>query len=456
MHKLSSPTEAWALIKLTPAFIKASMLEDTAFKFANSVCNACTCCKPQEAEIDPDKEFPGMHINLSGPTWGDFLPRSGRTKLYLPESVLIKASDHINELHGKRCQSKKIAKNLNMTESQVVDGGLSGVDVQEQEKMLAEAKAQHDAQKQNRREFYQTEEGLVAGTGKQEKKFDISDVTSSMLDEQKAELDRLEKEKEMGATRKLYNEAARGRMPHTTTPVSHGPASGAGFQHNGSTFLKAGVTVQAEAQQYPRSPGHAERVQAGYQHQDSRSRQDYGGDYRQQHRSSYQSNLSADHSQCWPSDDQQYQNQINAHPPGIQRQGSRPDRELQQYPPHDTYQAHPALAMAPPNYDSAQGGPIAPFQPQSHHHHPPPHSAAMQNTEDEHHHRHSPQVHPRRTTAENQQLVDQIPDWLKIDNVVGVKIPGVRDPMTGIAKFVGIIQVKGVDRLIAGVQLVSF
>ena len=424
--------------------------------------NTSICCKPQDAEIDPDEEFPGIHIHLSGPKWGDFQARAGHTKLYLPESMLIKATDHIKELHGKLRQSKQIAENLNMTESQVFDGGLSGVDVQEQEKMLAEANAQRNAQRQNRRESYPAEEGLVAGAGKQERDFNVSDVTSSMVDEQQAELDRLEKEKlekEMCAQRKSYNEAARGQMSHTATPVSHGPTSGAELQHNGSTLPKVpypAVTVQTEAQQYPHSPGCAERVQASYQHQDSRNRQDYGRNYRQQHPNSHQSDLSAGyHNQRRPSDDQQYQNQINAHLPGLQRQRSGPDHELQQYAPHDTYQDHPALAMAPPNYDDVQGGPVAPLQPQSHHH-PPLNPAAMQNTEDEHHHRHSPKVHPRRTTAENQQLVDQIPDWLKIDNVVGVKIPGVRDPLTGIVKFVGIVQVKGVDRLIAGVQLVSF
>ena len=410
----------------------------------------------QGAEIDPDKEFPGMHIILGGSTFGYFQVRPGHTKLYLPESILIKATDHIKEVQGKLRQSKQIAENLNMTESQVVDGRLSGVDVQEQEKMFAEAKAQHDAQMQNRRKFYQTDEGLVAGTGKQETKFNISDITSSFVDEQQAELDRLEKEREMTAARKLYNKAARGRMLHTATPVSYGPASGAGLQRNGSTLPKAPypeVTVQAEAQQYP---GRPERIQAGYQHQDSRNRQEYGRYYRQQRPNSHQSDLSAGHhNQRRPSDDQQYQNQINAHSPGLQHQGSRPDHKLQQYPPNDTYQDHPTLAMAPPNYDGAQGGLTAPLQPQSHHHHPPPHPAAMQNTEDEHNHRHFPKVHPRHIAAENQQLVDQIPDWLKIDNMVGVKIPGVREPVTGIVRFVGIVQVKG-DRLIAGIQLVSF
>ena len=78
-----------------------------------------------------------------------------------------------------------------------------------------------------------------------------------------------------------------------------------------------------------------------------------------------------------------------------------------------------------------------------------------QYTEDEHHHRHSPKVHPRHTAAGNQQIFYQIPDWLKTDNVVGVNIPGARDPITGMVKFVGILQVKGVDRLMAGIQLVS-
>ena len=224
---------------------------------------------PQDAEIDPDKEFPGMHIILDG----DFQARSGRTELYLPESVLIKATDHIQEPQGELYQSKQIAENLIMTESQVIDGGLSDVDVQEQEKMLAEFKAQHDM--------------------------------SQVL--------------------------------------------------------------------------------------------------------------------------------------------------------------HPTFTLPPPNYDGLQRGPTVPSQPHpplplpllSHHHYLPCQPVVMQDTEDEHHHSYSPKVHPRHTAAENQQLVDQIPDWLKIDNVVGVKIPGVRDPMTGIVKFVGIVQVKGVDKLIAGVQLVS-
>ena len=398
-----------------------------------------------------------MHINLSGPTWGDFLARSGRIKLYLPMSMLIKATNHI-EIHGKLCQSKLIAENLNMTESQVVDGELSNVDIQEQEKLLAEAKAQHDAQKQNRREFFQAEEDLVAGTGKPEKKFSISDVTPSMVDEQKAELERLKKEKnekEMGATRKPYNKAVRGQMPHTATPVSHCLTDGAGLQHNGSTLLIArypAVTVQAEAEQY-----HAKCVEAGYQHQDSHNRQDYSGDYRQQHPNSHQSDLSAGyHNQRRPSNDQQYQNQIIAHLPGLQHQGSRPDRELQQYLPYDAYQDYPALAIASPNYDGVQGGLIAPLQPQSRYHHPPTRPAAMQNTEDEHHHRHLPRIHPHHTAAEKQWLVDQIPDWLTRDSVVGVKIPGVREPVTGIVKFVGVVQVKGVNQLITGVQLVSF
>ena len=55
------------------------------------------------------------------------------------------------------------------------------------------------------------------------------------------------------------------------------------------------------------------------------------------------------------------------------------------------------------------------------------------------------------------QLVDQVPNWLKTDTkiVVGVKIPSFHDPMTGMMKFIGVVQVKGVDKLIAGVQLVS-
>ena len=231
---------------------------------------------PQDAEIDPDKDFPGMHIILNvGPKWGDFQASAGHTKLYLPESILIKATDHIKELQGKLRQSKKIAENLNMTESQVGDGGLSCVDVQEQEKMLVEAKSQH----------------------------------------------------------------------------------------------------------------------------------------------------------------------------GI-------SQALQ-----------PTFALPPPNYDSVQRGPTVPSQPhphpppppppQSHHHYPPHQPVVMQNTEDEYHRIHSRKVHPRRTAAEKQQLVDQIPDWLKEDGVVLVKIPGVREPVTGIVKFVGVLQVKGVDQLIAGVQLVS-
>ena len=346
-----------------------------------------------------------------------------------------------------------------MTESQAFDGGLCGVGVQEQEKMLAEVYAQHNAQKQNRREYYQAEEGLVAGTGKQETDFNISDATSRMVDEQKAELERLQKQKEMGAAKKMYSKAVRGQM-YTATPVSHGPASGAGLQHNGPKAQPyPAVTVQAEAQKCPYPSGHLERIQAGYQHQDSRNRQDYGGDYRQQHNpSSHQSDLSAGyHNQHRPCDDQQYQNQINAHPPGLQRQGSRPDRDPQQYPPYDTSQTHPAFTVRPPNYDGVKRGPTV--FPQLHaqsHHHYPPRPAAMQITGDEHHHRHYRTVHPYHTALEKQQLVDQVPDWLKPDNVVGVKIPGYREPMIGMVKFVGILPVKGVDKLIAGVQLVSF
>ena len=116
------------------------------------------------------------------------------------------------------------------------------------------------------------------------------------------------------------------------------------------------------------------------------------------------------------------------------------------------------LAVPPPNY-GVQGGLTVPSQPhpypsqhQSYHCYLP---AAMQSTADEHHHSHSPWVHPRHTVAEKQQLVDQVPDWLKADNVVGAKIPGVREAVTGIVKFVGVVQVKGVNQLIAGLQLVS-
>ena len=215
-----------------------------------------------------------MHIILNvGPKWGDFQVSAGHTKLYLPESILIKATDHIRELQGKFRESKKIAENLNMTESQVGDGGLSGVDVQEQEKMLAEAKVQHDM-----------------------------------------------------------------------------------------------------------------------------------------------------------------------------------SQALQ-----------PTFALPPPNYDGVQKGPTVPSQPhpppppppQSHHHYPPHQSVVMQNTEDEYHRIHFRKVRPRHAAAEKQQLVDQIPDWLKTDYVVGVKIPGVREPMTGIVKFVGVLKVKGADQLSAGIQLVS-
>ena len=66
---------------------------------------------------------------------------------------------------------------------------------------------------------------------------------------------------------------------------------------------------------------------------------------------------------------------------------------------------------------------------------------------------HSPMAHPCSKAAEKQQ---KVPAWLKTDNVVGVKIPGFHDPMTGMVKFVGVVQVKGDDKLIAGVQLVSF
>ena len=121
---------------------------------------------------------------------------------------------------------------------------------------------------------------------------------------------------------------------------------------------------------------------------------------------------------------------------------------------HDTSRAPPTFALSPPNYGGVQRSPTVPSQPyspQSRHRQP----AAMQNTGDEHHHRHYP-TGRRHTAAEKQQLVDQVPDWLKTDNVVGVKIPGVREPMTGTVKFVGVLQVKGFDQLCAGVQLVSF
>ena len=282
----------------------------------------------QNAVIDPDEEFPGTHIVLIGPKWGDFQARAGHTKLYLPESMLMKATDHIQELHGKLHQSKQIADNLNMIESQVVDGGLSGVDIQEQKKMLADVKAQHDAHKQNRREFYQAEEGLVAGTGKHETEFNVSDVTSSIVDEQKADLDWLKKEKKTESDRRSHYESVRGQI--TATPVIHGLTSGVGLPHKGSNL--------PEAQPY--------------------------------------SQVRTDEATC------------NLRPPG--------------------------------------------------------------------HHKHYPMVHPRRTVAEKQRLVDQVPDWLKTDNVVGVKIPGVRYPITGMVKFVGILPVKGINQLIAGVQLVSF
>ena len=207
--------------------------------------------------------------------------------------MLIKAADHIQELHGKLHQSKQIADNLNMTESQVVDGGLSGFDIQEQEKMLAEAKAQHDAQKKNRRELYQAEEGLAAGA---ETDFDV--VTSSMISEQQAEWDRLKKEinqieKDTEAGRKPYSKTFFSKqMPQSAIPVNHGPTSGAELPHNASSTLPI----------------------------------------------SHQSDLSAvHHNQCKPSNDQQYQNHINTHPPTYHHQGSRSDHELQQYKPHDTH-----------------------------------------------------------------------------------------------------------------------
>lgn len=228
---------------------------------------------PQDAVIDPNEDFPGMYI-LGGSKWGgDFLARSGRIRLYLPENILIKATDHIKELHGKLRESIKIAENLNVTESQVGDGGLRGVDVQEREKMLTEVKSQHDM-----------------------------------------------------------------------------------------------------------------------------------------------------------------------------------SQALQ-----------PTFALPTHNYDGVQRGPTVPSQPhphpppppQSHHHYPPHQPVVMQNTEDEYHYIHFRKVRPRRAAAEKQQLVDQIPDWLKTDNVVGVKLPGVREPMTGTVKFVGVLKVKGADQLSAGVQLVS-
>ena len=411
-------TEALTCAFLYLLFIKASMLEDTVSKFANSVCNAYTCCKPQNAEIDPDEEFPGTHLDLVGGKWGDFQAHAGHTKLYLPESMLMKATDHIQELQGKLRQSKEIAENLNMTESQVVDGGLSGVDIQEQKKMFADVKAQHDAQIQNRRKEAE-EEGLVAGTGTQGTDFDVSGVTFSMRNAQKAEWDQLKKEnneKETGAERQQYGNAVREQMPNTARPA---------------------MNVQVEPTHTPRPPGHVERMKPGYQYQDAHNRQDQL------------------HNQLGPNDDQQYQNQINAHLPTYQHQGSRPDCE--HYPPS---QNHPALAVPTPNYDSVERGSNVPPQhhpqPQSHHRYPPSQPAAMQNTGDEYYHSQSPKVHPRRTAAEKQQLVDQIPDWLKADNVVGVKIPGVHEPMTGIVKFVGVLKVKGADQLSAGVQLVSF
>ena len=248
--------------------------------------------------------------------------------------MLIKATDHVQELHGKLRQSKQIAENLNMTESQVVDGGLSDVDIKEQEKMLAEVKAQHDAQKQKRRFYQAEEEPLVTGAGKRVADFAVSSVPASMVEAQKAEWDRLKKEnnkKKTGTEKKPHNEAIKGQI--TATPVIHGLTSGAGLPHKGSTL--------PEAQPVP-----------------------------------------------------------------------------------------PVTVQAEPTCNSC------------------PHD----------HRRHSPTVHPYRTAAEKQQLaVDQVPDWLTTDNVVvGVKIPGIHEPVTGMVRFVGVVQVKGVNELIAGVQLVSF
>ena len=234
--------------------------------------------------------------------------------------MLIKAIDHIQELQGKLRQSTLIVRDLKMSENQVFDEGLSG-----EVKMLAEVKPQ----KQSRREFYRAEEeGIDAGTGEQAADFNVSNITPSMVDDQKAKWDRLKKdnnEKKLGAVGKSHNKAVREQI--TVTPVIHTPASDA----KGSTMLDTQpyppVTVQPEAPQY----------------------------------------------QC---------------PPG--------------------------------------------------------------------HHRRSRTVHRRLTVAEKQQLVDQVPDWSKPDNMVGVKIPGVHEPMTGMVKFVGIVQVKGIDQLIAGVKLVSF
>ena len=127
---------------------------------------------------------------------------------------------------------------------------------------------------------------------------------------------------------------------------------------------------------------------------------------------------------------------------------------------HDTSRAPPTFALPPLSYGGVQSGPTVPSQPhphppQLHHRYPPSHPAAMQNTGDEHHHRHYPTVHPRHTVVEKQQLVDQVPDWLKTDIVVWVKIPGLHHPITGMVKFVGSLQVRGVAQLTAGVQLVS-
>ena len=144
-----------------------------------------------------------------------------------------------------------------------------------------------------------------------------------------------------------------------------------------------------------------------------------------------------------------YQRQDSSTRLGIDhdRQHYREQQDRNQaFSQHYHQRSSPNLAAKLPIYPDTS----APSHSSSHSHQP---SHAMQNRPVDHHHNSNlPIPAPRRSAVEKKkQQQQEIPSWLTMDAVVVVR--NATNPVTGTVRFIG--QIKGFNKLVAGVELVS-
>ena len=174
---------------------------------------AALLCIPKDTKINPDIDFPEVHRDKRDIRDASFKVRSGHTKLFLPEQLLMTEDEYKKQQLQEQQQQKQqqqeqlqqlsqkalIAKQLEVSMKQVTEGELHDVDIDRQQELLAEAKAQLESEQKRVSEAPGDEEALAAGAGAHQLPSADHDPLAGMtpieLQQQRTAMEKYEREK---------------------------------------------------------------------------------------------------------------------------------------------------------------------------------------------------------------------------------------------------------------------